>query len=108
MLWLGFILALVWPNADGHALARVTVLFTSCKECSARAAGISLRGAESNAPIIPDVIERRRDRLVLSVKPGYYRVSTWIASPTKIVKVNAFSRFFQIMTDDSTCPCGAS
>jgi len=83
MLWLGFILALVWPNADGHALARVTVLFTSCKECSARAAGISLRGAESNAPIIPDVIERRRDRLVLSVKPGYYRVSTWIASPTE-------------------------
>ena len=58
----------------------VRVYVTSCKECSAREAAISLWDEESNRPVTPEVIERRRDWLTILVNPGYYRAWTRISS----------------------------
>ncbi len=75
MILFGIVLALAWPNGAGAAPREQVVLnFSRCPECTLRAVGVSVWDEGADRPLIPEVVGRARNQVILALGAGYYRV----------------------------------
>jgi hypothetical protein len=72
---LGVFVAVLLPFATPTAhYQRVVVHLIGCRDCAPNAVGVSMWDESSDRPIIPTVIARAANQVVLGLNQGYYRV----------------------------------